>query len=321
MVGAETVRQLLELNPKNLWVVDDFSSGKRENLPKDMYVMQRDLRDYRAAKEAFQRADVLVHLACSHGGRGWVANHALESYDNLGLDSTVFRAAQAAGVKKVFFMSSACAYPIALQQDDTADVKLTEDLIDYNNIQQPDLAYGVSKLAAELTLNEYGKAGSFDYAIGRGFTIFGRLVRENHAIGALIAKSFIQQNPFTVWGTGLQKRNWSFVEDIARGIILATEKLKNDVVNLGVEEYHTPNDVCEIVWDILKWRPDKIEYQLDKPVGTLNRVADASKAKELLAWEPKMSFKEGIARTLFWFMETHNVGEVKSSLERSLTER
>jgi UDP-glucose 4-epimerase len=265
-------------------------------------------------------ADVVFHLAAQHGGRGYVATHDVELYNNLELDTTIFRACAEAQVKKVVFSSSACAYPIDLQTNSDDLVYLSENLIDYKNMRQADGAYGTEKLVGEAMLDAYIEKGYFEGCSTRSFTVYGQLMGESHAIAALIAKTMIEQEPFEIWGNGEQIRNWTYVGDNVSGAMLAAEHLSRGAINIGIEDRLTPNIACELIWDIMGWRPERIEYKPDKPVGPRNRVADATKIKAL-GWMPSVTFEEGLRKTIDWYISTHNVDDLKKDLERKLTER
>lgn len=323
MIGSELVRQLSAKNPRQLWVVDDMSSGQASNLPSQVSKIVVDL-SYRddAAESAINGADIVFHLACAHGGRGFVDTHRLACFQNLGLDANVFRICADVGVKKVVFASSACVYPTELQVDLEREFKLSEDLVDYQNTKQADGAYGMAKLLAEQTLDAYARDGKFDAVMCRMFTVYGRNVKMNHAIGALIAKSYTRQDPFQIWGNGLQVRNWTYVKDTARGLILAAEKMRSGAVNLGSEQQYTVHQAATIIWEQLGWKPKRIEYQIDAPVGTLNRVADGTKARELLGWEPEYTLENGLDETIEWFTGTYAEEQVRAALENdALTKR
>lgn len=329
LIGAHLAKALVNLPIASLRVVDDLSSGSLSNLhylgvetrelgDVDFYAV--DLRDYHNALRAVKRSDVVFHLAAQHGGRGYVAGHKVELYDNLGLDTAIFRACADAAVKKVVFSSSACAYPIELQQDPDELLYLCEDMIDYNRLLPADGPYGTEKLVAEAMLDAYVDRGDFKGCATRSFTVYGPLMKENHAIAALIAKTLIQQEPFQVWGNGRQIRNWTYVEDNVAGALLAAEHIDRGAINIGVEDRLTPRDAILEIWDIMGWSPRFMDYQEDKPVGPVNRVADASKLKAL-GWKPKYTFEEGLRKTIEWYLSTHKVEDIKKDFEKRLTER
>ena len=321
LIGSHLVEELLKLNPKALWVVDDMSSGKQENLPPNVPVYYKDLRDDESA-ETLYNANIVFHLAAAHGGRAFVDTHDVECYDNFDIDTTVYRlCAESKHVEKVVYMSSACAYDTSIQQDVTADLKLSESMIDYAKPIVPDGAYGEQKYVSEKILRAYAKRGAFKGVAVRGFTVYGKRVSLTHFIGAAIARTMIHQDPLVIFGDGNQKRNWTFASDTARGLILAAEKMDEGVVNIGTEEANTPNTVYPILWDLFGWQPKEIQYQPNHLVGTANRIADASKARELLGWTPQYDIRRGLAETVAWFKEHYTVDELQDHFEQKLFER
>jgi len=285
-IGSNLVMALAAKGAK-IRVVDDFSSGKIENV-RDLVengsveLIQQDLRRPGVAERAVDGMSVVFHLAADHGGRGYVDLHQAACSVNLLLDGLVFRACRDAGVEKVVYASSGCVYPNYIQTDPKELLYLTEEMV--GPPYDADHMYGWAKLMAEMTLQSYYKDFGMKSASCRYFTVYGPRGIENHAIIAMIARAFINQDPFVVWGTGQQIRNWTYVDDIVRGTILAAEKINDGTaVNLGTMERIR---VIDAVHEILRTfgRDPKIEHQLEMPTGPLNRVADNALAKKLLGW-------------------------------------
>lgn len=322
LIGTHLAKELIRRNVKSLLVVDDFSSGKVDNISGlKLEYKSLDLRNFRDAYSSVIGQDIVFHLAAQHGGRGYVAGHAVELWNNLELDSTIFRACGYAGVEKVIFSSSACAYPIEIQNNPDEILYLKEDLIDYNRLLPADGAYGTEKLIGEAMLDAYIERGDFKGCSTRSFTVYGPLMKENHAIAALIAKVVLKQDPFEVWGTGEQIRNWTFVEDNVAGALLAAEHLDRGAINIGVEKRLTPFDAIYRICEIMRWKgPHSFDVRPDKPTGPINRVADASRLKTL-GWKPAYTFEEGLRKTIDWYLSTHTEEEVRHDFERKLTER
>ena len=268
---------------------------------------------------AMQGIQTVFHLAADHGGRGYVDLHQAGPASNFFLDGLVFAEAVKAGVEKVVFASSGCVYPNFLQSDTHKEIYLTEDLTKGPN--DADNTYGWAKLMGEFTLQAYAREGKLKSASCRYFTVYGPRGVENHAVIAMIARAFIGQNPFEVWGDGTQIRNWTYIDDIVSGTILAGEKIDDGTaVNLGTMERIRVLDAANMV---LEFTGQKAEIKLlpDMPTGPLNRVADNSLAKKLLGWEPKFPFRDGLHRTIDWYYKTRDRAQVKATLDRMLTER
>jgi nucleoside-diphosphate-sugar epimerase len=146
-------------------------------------------------------------------------------------------------------------------------------------------------------------------------------MKENHFILASIAKSFIRTDPFYVWGTGDEVRNFTPVQNTVQGFLLATEMGNGEIYNVGMEERVTINQSLNKIWELMNWKPKEVIYQPDKPVGIRNRVADCTKARNELGWKPTVSFEQGLKETIDWYVETHNVSSVKEKLDGLLTSR
>jgi nucleoside-diphosphate-sugar epimerase len=322
-IGSTLADQLLAKGAR-VRVVDDLTSGRLENIQGHLAggkieFLQADLREPGITRAAMQGVDTVFHLAADHGGRGYVDLHQAGPASNFFLDGLVFAEAAKAKVEKVVFASSGCVYPNFLQSDVNKEVFLTEDLTKGPN--DADNTYGWAKLMGEFTLQAYAREKMLKAASCRYFTVYGPRGVENHAVIAMIARAFIGQNPFEVWGDGTQVRNWTYIDDIVSGTILAGEKIDDGTpVNLGTMERVR---VIDAVRQVLEFTGQKaeIKFLTNMPTGPLNRVADNSRARKLLGWEPKVMFCEGLKRTIDWYYKTHDRAEVKSYFERMLTER
>jgi nucleoside-diphosphate-sugar epimerase len=322
-IGSGIADQLIARGAK-VRVVDDLSSGKIDNIREHLAdgkidYLQADLREPGVTRAAMQGVNTVFHLAADHGGRGYVDLHQAGPASNFFLDGLVFAEALKAGVEKVVFASSGCVYPNSLQSDTSKEVYLTEDLTKGAN--EADNTYGWAKLMGEFTLQAYAKEGKLKAASCRYFTVYGPRGVENHAVIAMIARAFVGQDPFEVWGDGRQIRNWTYIDDIVEGTILAGEKIEDGTpVNLGTMERVRVLDAVQMVFELTGHKA-KIKLRPDMPTGPLNRVADNALAKQLLGWEPKVMFRDGLKRTVEWYYKTKDREYVKATLEHSLTER
>jgi nucleoside-diphosphate-sugar epimerase len=305
-------------------VADDLSSGRLENISGHIaegrvQMQQASLLEPGEARKAVQDMDVVFHLAATHGGRGYIDTHEAGCASNMALDGLMILEAHKAGVRHFTFASSGCVYPTSLQADPSETLYLTEDLV--KPPYESDNLYGWAKLMAELTLRAYHEDYGLRCASLRYFTAYGERCLENHAVIAMIARAFIKQDPFIVWGTGEQIRNWTYVSDIVEGTIRAAEVIEDGTaVNLGTMERIS---VMHAAREILRRTGTDVPIQPDpaKPTGPYNRVSDNSLAKKLLGWEPRVNFDEGLDRTIKWYYATHDRQEVAQDFERMLTER
>lgn len=322
-IGSNLVDRLIALNV-NVRVVDNLSSGKKENINqhienKGIEFINGDLREPGIARKSVKGIDLIIHFAGDHGGRGYIDLHQAGPASNFYIDGVVFREALKANVEKVIFASSGCIYPKYLQNNPKKKFYLTEKLA--GPPYDADNMYGWAKLMGELTLKSYHDEYGLKTASCRFFTVYGPRGKEDHAVIAMIAKAFIGQNPYEVWGNGNQVRNWTYVEDIINGVILTAERIDDgSAINLGTMERIKVLDAAK---EILRYTGHKaeIKFLTNMPTGPMNRVADNSLAKKLLGWEPQIKFIDGLHRTIDWYFSVKKKSEIKKKLLRILTER
>jgi len=322
-IGSHLVDAMVKRGAK-VRVVDNLSSGTIENIKEHVEggkveFLKEDLVAPGVVSRAMGGVEIVFHLAADHGGRGYVDLHQVECSTNLILDGMVFRTARGIGVKKVVYASSGCVYPNHIQMNPAEEIYLTEDMV--GPPYDADNMYGWAKLMGELTLKSYYDQFGMKSASCRYFTVYGPRGVENHAVIAMIARAFIGQDPFEVWGTGEQVRNWTYIEDIVEGTILAAEKIDDaSAINLGTTERIR---VMDAVKEVLRYTGHQVPVatQPNMPTGPLNRVADNRLAEKLLGWKPRTPFMEGLHRTIDWYFTHKDREQVRAVLGRMLTER
>ncbi len=322
-IGSHLVDRLVQMGAR-VRVVDNLSSGKMAYI--EHHVIQGaveffhgDLLDAGVAERMVEGIENVFHLAADHGGRGYIDLHQAACATNLALDGLIIRAAHRAGVDHFTFASSGCVYPTSIQSDPSQLVYLSEDMV--VPPYEADDMYGWAKLMAELTLRAYYRDYGFKSASLRYFTVYGERCSESHAVIAMIARAFVGQDPFEVWGTGEQIRNWTHVKDIVDGTIRAAEHVQNAMaINLGTMERIR---VIEAARMILKRTGSKarIVTAPSKPTGPYNRVADNALAKKLLQWSAPTAFADGLEKTIAWYYRNHDVERVRDELQQRLIKR
>ena len=322
-IGSHLVDALVRRGAR-VRVVDNLSSGTIENIKEHVEggkveFLKEDLVAAGVISRVMAGMEIVFHLAADHGGRGYVDLHQVECSTNLILDGMIFRTAHEIGVKKVVYASSGCVYPNHMQMNPDEELYLTEDMV--GPPYDADNMYGWAKLMGELTLKSYYDQFGMKSASCRYFTVYGPRGVENHAVIAMIARAFIGEDPFAVWGTGEQVRNWTYIDDIVSGTILAAEKIDNAAaVNLGTMERIRVMDAVE---EVLRYTGHKarVVVQPEMPTGPLNRVAENRLARQLLGWEPRTPFMEGLHQTIDWYFAGKDRERVRAILGRMLTER
>lgn len=322
-IGSHLVDALVERGA-SVRVVDNLSSGKIENIQAHVDTGKiefclGDLRELSLARTMIEGVNVLFHLAADHGGRGYIDTHRSDTATNLVLDGIIFMAAREASVDKVVYASSGCVYPEHMQTNPNEILYLQEDLV--HAPYDADNVYGWAKLMAEITLSAYYEQYGMRSVSCRYFTAYGPRCLENHAVMAMIARAFIGQDPYAIWGTGQQIRNWTHIDDIVQGTILAAEKVEDaSAINIGTMERIK---VVEAVSEVLSYmgHTPRLEFQTDMPTGPYNRVCDNTRANELLGWSPQIRFVDGLHQTIDWYVGYRNREQVEASLDQMLTER
>lgn len=326
-IGSHLVDRLVSLGAQ-VRVADDLSSGRFENLSSSIErveLLVGDLLNPVFAAQACEGMQQVFHLAALHGGRGYIDTHPVECASNMILDGIVFSSAYKAGVEHVCFASSACVYPTTLQEKapDGQGVYLREEMA---NTYEPSKAfsdgeYGWAKLMGEMALQAYSRQYGMKTASGRIFTAYGERENETHAVIAWVARAFVEQNPFVLWGTGEQDRNFTYVGDIVEGLLRAAEYISDgSAINLGTAEHTKVRDAVELVLAMADVETS-VFCDVTKPMGVYSRAADLTKTRQILKWEPSTPFKEGLARTINWYFATHDRETVRENLAALLTER
>ena len=322
-IGSHLTDALVDKGAK-VRVVDNLSSGRLSNIQSHIEsgqvdFVEADLTEPGIAQKVVDGTQIVFHLAADHGGRGYVDLHQAACTTNLALDGMLFRACHELGVEKVVYASSGCVYPNHLQTDPGEMLYLQEDMVgppfDADNM------YGWAKLMGEMTLQSFHQDWGLKSASCRYFTVYGERGHENHAVIAMVARAFIAQDPYVVWGNGEQIRNWTHVDDIVSGTILAAEKIDDGTaINLGTMER---TRVIDAVQEVLSYtgHDAKIELHPEMPTGPMNRVADNALASRLLEWSPQVNFVDGLHRTIEWYFSTKDRDKVRDVLEERLTER
>lgn len=324
-ISSHLVDKLVDLNAQ-VRIADDFSSGTLQNLDKSkekIQILNGDLRDVSFADKALCDIDIVFHLAAAHGGRAYIETHPADCASNMALDTTVFWRASKNYIGKVVFASSACVYPSTLQEEGPITY-LKETMVDAFTCGKAcaDEEYGWAKLMGEMTLKAYHEQYGLKGASCRIFTAYGPRENETHAIIALIARALIRQDPFVIWGSGEQTRNFTYVSDVVDGLIRAAEKIDDaSAVNVGQDRLWTINEVIEGIFSLCGWQPHNVYRDLDKPVGVFNRVADSTRTQKILGWKPSVGLIEGLKKTIEWYFKTRDQNQVKRDYERLIWER
>ncbi len=165
--------------------------------------------------------------------------------------------------------------------------------------------YAASKQAAEAMAYSYHHLHKLDVSIVRYFTVYGPAGRPDMSVFRFIRRIAMGE-PIYVFGDGSQQRDFTYVDDIARGTIAALRPLGFEVVNLGGDRPLAVSRLIELTSELLGQRP-RIEYRAAHPADVATTWANVEKARRLLEWRPEVGVEEGLRRTVEWFQQNRQL--------------
>ena len=295
-IGSELVRQLAATGAPVV-VIDNLMNGKRENLADvagRVTLLEEDVRRVASYASVLREADVVYHLAClgvRHSVHSPVENHDVNATGTLRL----LEASRAAGVPKFVYVSSSEVYGTAKW------VPMTEDHPTF-----PCTVYGGAKLAGEAYTRAFNRTYAYPTVVVRPFNTYGPRSHHEGDSGEVIPKFLLRclaGKPMVIFGEGTQTRDFTYVSDSARGIILAgtTASAVGRTINLGSGFELSINDLAKTVAEIAG-RPDTpIQHDQPRPGDVLRLYADMSQARSLMGYDVRVPLAEGIRQLLDWY--------------------
>jgi GDP-L-fucose synthase len=291
-LGRPTVRLLEELGAK----------------PTVIRSAERDLRDPRAMREAVEGATVVIHLAANVGGIGFNrANPAPLVYDNMMMTANVFEASRQAGVEKLVSACTVCAYPKFTPSP------FSEDDLWNGYPEESNAPYGLAKKMMLVLSDAYRRQYGFDSCAPIVANLYGPDdnfdLESSHVIAAMIRK-YVEAHErgdeqVVLWGTGKPTREFLFVEDAARALVLAAEHLSvSDPVNIGTGAETNIRTLAETIERLVGFEGETV-WDTSRPDGQPRRFLDVTRARELMGFEARVSLEDGLRRTIESFREQH----------------
>lgn len=263
-----------------------------------------DLRDKDVAIKVLRDIDEVYALASDVGGVGHLSRWNYEIINNnMQIDlHTLQGVAQSKG-RKILYVSSACVYPVYLQNKEDLDPLKEEQVMPAD----PEGAYGWEKLIAERMLLHAAEDNGLDIRIVRFQNIYGpeeifQGGREK-VIGALCRKVAMAENnsEIEIWGDGNQKRSFTYVSDAVDALIEVMNSDYKRPLNISNDENISVNEVAE---HLIRISGKEIRLKhIEGPVGVRGRFADNTLRKTLLKWSPQTNFSSGLAKTYVWVDE------------------
>jgi UDP-glucose 4-epimerase len=296
-IGSNLVNRLID-EGTHVLVVDDLSSGKLERLSfarseGEVMFHQMDIRRPEI-EDLFDRfrPDVVFHLAAQIDARKSVVDPVEDVSINVVGGVNVMRAAAASGVARIVFSSSGGA------SFGTTDVLPTPETAP----RRPESPYGVSKMVTDSYLRYFADAHDLEY-VSLGFSnVYGPWQDPHGEAGvvAIFARMLLSGEAPTIFGDGSITRDYVFVEDVVDACVRAAEKGGNVYVNIGTGRETTLTELYRLIAGAVGSSIAPI-YAPGKVGDVPRSCLDASKAGDVLGWEPWVTLEEGIAQTVQWF--------------------
>jgi GDP-D-mannose 3',5'-epimerase len=299
-IGGHLVRRLKR---EGFWVRGiDLKYHEFSRSPADEFIIG-DLRDPCVVAEVVRGIDLVYQLAADMGGAGYIftgEHDAAVMHNSATINLNMLEAGRLAGVKKLFYSSSACIYP-EYNQLDPANPKCSEDSA---YPAAPDSEYGWEKLFSERLYLAYLRNYGIEVRIARFHNIFGpegawRDGREKApaAICRKVAEA-VDGGEIEIWGDGEQTRSFLYIDECLEGVRRLVESPFTGPVNIGSQEMVTINQLAAIVMDIAGKR--LTVKHVPGPLGVRGRNSDNRLIREKLGWAPSRPLREGLEKTYSW---------------------
>lgn len=293
-IGSNIVKLLRSLGYE-ITLLDNLSSGHLINISqyKDIRFVEGDTRNFEAVDEAMRDQDVVFHLAACVGRQKSIDNPILDSSTNLLGTVNVLGSMKKNGVHKIVYSSSAAIFG-----------ELITPTIAEDHPQNADSPYGVSKLAAEKMILAYSGISEITgvclryfniYGVNQRFDLYGNVI-------PIFAKRIYSHEPITIYGDGLQTRDFLNVNDVAQANLKASLSDKTDVYNLGSGGSITINSLAEMMQRIAGIRVP-VNYAPERPADVKHCKANIEKAESVLGFVPMVELENGLEEYMKWYKE------------------
>tara|TARA_Y100000817_G_C16860648_1_gene545667 strand:+ start:2467 stop:3393 length:927 start_codon:yes stop_codon:yes gene_type:complete len=263
-----------------------------------------DLRINSNCKKVVQNVDIIIHLAGKGGGIGIMKEKPAEIfYDNIMISTQLIHEANAANVEKFLALGTVCSYP------KFSPIPFAEENIWDGYPEETNAAYGLAKKMMMVQSDAYRQQFGFQSINIIPTNLYGPNddfgISTSHVIPAIIQKIHDAKkknyNSIGMWGDGSPTRDFLFVQDAARGIILAAEKYNDSFpINISNEEEISIKELVALIAELMLFNGD-IKWDTSKPNGQPRRCVSNKKAEEKFGFTPKVTLKDGLKQTIEWF--------------------
>ena len=294
-IGSHIVDQLTA-EGHEVAVVDSLwaeGGGKESNLNPKARFYRADITDEAALARVFDevRPDAVSHQAAQHSVAVSTKNPQLDARVNIIGLLNVLSNSTRVGVKKVVFASSGATYGTP-----------TRLPIDEDTTQRPESPYGITKMVAEHYLRYWQESQGLNYTALRYGNVYGPRQDPNGEAGviAIFAKRFLTHQPLRIDWDGEQRKDYVFVEDVARANVLALSRGDNDIFCIGSGAPTSVNEIYQVLANLTGYEPE-ITRAPKRPGDIYLSYFNSSKAERLLGWKPSVTFAEGVKITVDYF--------------------
>jgi UDP-glucose 4-epimerase len=303
-VGSHIVDELVRRG-EGVRVLDDFSTGKPENLEgvrHSIELVEGDLRDPACVQSAVRGADYVLHQAALASVPRSVADPLASNEANVTGTLNVLLAAREAGVRRVVYASSSSVY------GDSPILPKVEDMP-----TRPLSPYAVSKLAGESYCRVFCEVYGLPTVALRYFNVFGPRQDPASQYAAVIPRfitAALAGHPLTIFGDGLQSRDFTYVSNVVAANLLAcqSEPAVGQVLNASCGERISLLDLAAQLGQLLGGGSPAVRHELPRPGDVKHSQADIGRARALLGFAPSVDFPTGLERTVAWYRDhTENV--------------
>ncbi len=278
-------------------VIDNLLTGKKSNLADiigKIEFIEADMGDETVAPSAMKGIDVVLHQGALPSVPKSVEDPAATHKHCLDATFTLLLAARDAGVKRFVYASSSSAY------GDTPTLPKVETML-----PQPLSPYAAAKLAGEHYCSVFYQVYGLQTICLRYFNVFGPHQDPTSQYAAAIpafVTAMLKDQPPTIFGDGLQSRDFTYVDDVVEANLLAArvKQTKGQVINIASSHPVTVNDVIDIINELLG-KDIKPIYTAPRPGDIKHSFADVSLAKKLIGFKPKVSFRHGLEKAITWY--------------------
>ena len=304
-VGSFVVERLLK-DGANVSVASRTQKKFLSHIENDVKFVKGDLLNRDDALKACKDQDFVFHLASRVAGIGYNIEHSgTMMTENSIMSLNMLDAARESNVERYQYISSTCVYPRE------ASIPTPEGEGMLGDPELSNLGYGWAKRVGELQAKMHAKEFGMKVSIIRPMNAYGPRddfdPETSHVIPALIRKIINAKTEVSIWGSGNQTRSFVYVDDVARGMLIALEKLTApDPINIGTNEEIKIKDLVSMIVKITGRNDLQIKYDTTKPEGQLRKTASTKKAEELIQFKPKYSLEEGLKHIIDWYRSSIN---------------